>query len=356
MRAVQTMKIGIDVRKIEDYGIGTHIRNVVLATAARAPQHDFYLYCDPANKVEVDPAFHLIEEPAGKYSLREHFSLAHKAKANGIDLFHSPHYTLPLRLECRSIVTVHDLIHLKFQQYFPAWKVQAAKYVLRHAAQKSDRILAVSETTRADLIEWMPEVQSKITVIYNRLSQHWFQPPPPIDLAKVGIPEDFLLYVGNFKRHKGIDTLLDAYCKNTALPPLVLVGQNHETEHELSEKILRTPNVRLLGFAGTDFLRVLYSRATLFVFPSLYEGFGYPPLEAMASGCPVLSSDAPAMKEVLGASAEYFDRGNVEDLLSKLEIICADGDRRKTLTELGLEQARRFTSDEPLLRLLEIWS
>src|SRR5262245_57994077 len=123
------MKIGIDIRKIADYGIGTHIKNVVLAAAEIAPQHEFYFYYDPSNTIETNPRFHLEPEPAAKYSLREHFSLAQKARANQIDLFHSPHYTLPLRLEGRSIVTIHDLIHLKFQEYFPAWKVQAAKYV-----------------------------------------------------------------------------------------------------------------------------------------------------------------------------------------------------------------------------------
>src|SRR4030095_8658630 len=118
----------------------------------------------------------------------------------------------------------------------------------------------------------------KITVIYNRLSDHWFQPSPKVDLSRAGISSEFLLYVGNFKKHKGIETLVQAYRNRPGLPPLVLAGQNPEAEHELTEKILTTPNIRLLGFAGGDFLRALYCNAMLFVFPSLYEGFGYPPL------------------------------------------------------------------------------
>jgi glycosyltransferase involved in cell wall biosynthesis len=350
------MKIGIDIRKITDYGIGTHIKNVVLSTAKIGKQHEFYFYYDPSNPIDLEPGFHLEPEPASKYSLREHFSLAQKAKANQIDLFHSPHYTLPLRLDCRCIVTVHDMIHLKFQEYFPAWKVQAAKYVLRRAAQKSEKIIVVSKTTRADLMEWMPELESKITVIYNRLSTGWFQPPPKLDLSKAGIPRDFILYVGNFKKHKGIETLIRAYASKPDLPPLILAGHNHNAEHELTEKILNLPNVRLLGFAENDFLRALYCNAMFFVFPSLYEGFGYPPLEAMASGCPVLSSDAPAMKEVLGDSAEYFARGNFEDLLSKIEKFSADTQRRKLLSEAGMENAQKYTSEEPLKKILELWS
>jgi len=350
------MKIGIDVRKINDYGIGTHIRNVVLAAAGRAKNHEFHLFYDPSNIPATDPSFHLAPEPAAKYSLREHFSLARKAQELGIELFHSPHYTLPLRLEGRSIVTVHDLIHIKFQKYFPKWKVQAAKYVLRRAVQKSEKIIVVSETTKRDLVEWMPESESKLHVVYNRLSEEWFHPAQETDLAGLGIPDEFLLYTGNFKKHKAIDVLIDAYRRGKDLPFLVLIGQNRDLDHDLSQAILNTPNVRLLGFARAEFLHALYAKAILFVFPSRYEGFGYPPLEAMACGCPVLSSDAPAMKEVLGNAAEYFASGNSEDLLCRLVELCSNQEKRRTLSKMGREQAAKFISDASLNQLLEIWS
>ena len=350
------MKIGIDIRKINDYGIGTHIRNVVLAAADIATQHEFFLFYDPVDSPNTNPRFQLIAEPSAKYSLREHFSLARNAKEQAIDLFHSPHYTLPLRWEGRSIVTVHDLIHIKFQEYFPAWKVQAARYVLRRAVQKSEKVIVVSDTTRADLTELIPEATKKIHVIYNRLSQKWFGPAPKTSLDSLGIPNDFILYTGNFKKHKGIDVLMEAYRAGKDLPFLVLIGQNHDLDHDLSQQILNTPNVRLLGFGRTDFLHTLYSRAMLFVFPSRYEGFGYPPLEAMACGCPVLSSDAPAMKEVLGNAADFFASGNAEDLLCRLVEICSDETKRKTLSEMGRIQALKFTTSDSLKKLTELWA
>lgn len=350
------MRIGIDVRKIADYGIGTHIRNVVLPAASLARNHEFTLYYDPSNTVEANSYFRWVPENSAKYSVWEHFSLARKAKMDGVELFHSPHYTLPLMVNCPSVVTVHDMIHLKFPEYFPAWKVQAAKYVMKQAAHKARKIIAVSETTREDLLEWFPGIAEKIKMIYNRLSQEWFQAPPQINLQDLGIPADFLLYVGNFKRHKGIDTLIDSYSRRPDLPPLVLVGQGHQMDHELSTRILATPNVRLLGFAEGKFLRKLYSQAILFVFPSLYEGFGYPPLEAMASGCCVLSSDAPAMKEVLGNSAEFFERGNAEDLIAKIQLLLADSVRRKALISLGLERAKSFATDESPRQLIQEWN
>jgi glycosyltransferase involved in cell wall biosynthesis len=349
------MKIGIDVRKISDYGIGTHIRNVVLPAASMMPQHQFFLYYDPHNATDQNPDYHWIEERAGKYSIREHFSLARKAKMNRIDLFHAPHYTLPLFLRSPAVVTIHDLIHLKFEHYFPAWKVHAAKYLIRKSATKSRKIITVSETTLNDLLDWIPSLEGKVEVIYNRLSEVCFEESSGTDVRSLGIGEEFILYVGNFKKHKGIDILLDAFSRNSGLPPLILVGSGHDLEHDLSERILGMRNVRLLGFAGQKILRALYSRALLFVFPSRYEGFGYPPLEAMAAGCAVLSSDAPAMKEVLGDAAEFFESGNPEDLLAKTEMLLSDQVLRNKLRQAGVLQARKFATDQSSRKIVELW-
>jgi glycosyltransferase involved in cell wall biosynthesis len=349
------MRIGIDVRKITDYGIGTHIRNVVLPAAVLMPEHEFFLYFDPNDSIDRDPVFHWIEEVAGKYSIREHFSLSRKAKMNRIDLFHAPHYTLPIFLRCPSVVTIHDLIHIRFHQYFPAWKVQAAKFVIRNGAKKAHRIITVSQTTRNDLLDWMPSLESKVQVLYNRLEQECFDPVPGIDPGSLGIAKEFILYVGNFKKHKGIDTLIDAYSRDPCLPQLVLVGSGSDMDYDLGERILNIRNVRMLGFAGADILRALYSRALLFVFPSRYEGFGYPPLEAMAAGCPVLSSDAPALKEILGDAAEFFRCGDAEELLAKLQSLLSDGVRRRALTESGAMQARKFATDESSRKIVELW-
>lgn len=354
-RIAAPVKIGIDVRKIGDYGIGTHIRNVVLRAAQIATGHEFFVYHDPRDTIEGFDPDHTIAESAGKYSIQEHFSLPRKARQNRLDLFHSPHYTLPLFMDCPSIVTIHDLIHLKFQHYFPFWKVQAAKYVIANAAKKARRIITVSRTTRNDLLDWMPELHSKVDVIYNRLNEEFFQPPPPIDLQSLGVYSEFLLYAGNFKKHKGIDTLLEAYQKRPDLPQLVLVGQGHSMDHELTERILSTQKVRLLGFAGNSILRALYSKALIFLFPSRYEGFGYPPLEAMAAGSPVLSSSAPAMKEILGDAADFFDTGNAEDLLAKLQRLLTDADRRKALRDAGALQAKKFASEESPRKLAQLW-
>ena len=354
------MRIGIDVRKLDDYGIGTHIRNVVLRAAHVATEHQFCFYYPSGHSLDPDfqgPRYEWIEEPAGKYSIGEHVSLARRAEESGISLFHSPHYTLPYFIRVPSVVTVHDLIHFKFRDYFPAWKVEAAKFVMKQAVKKAKSVLTVSETTKNDLLNWMPDLQSKTKVLYNSLSAEWFESPQRLDLHSLGIAQEFVLYVGNFKKHKRIDLLVKAYrAAGQDLPQLVLVGQGHDTDHELSEQILSLPNVRLLGFTRPKLLRALYARALVFVFPSEYEGFGYPPLEAMASKCAVLSSDAAAMKEVLGDAAEFFRSGDSEELLTKLRLLLQDTGRREHLTKAGLVQAKKFASDESARKLVLEWN
>lgn len=349
------MKIGIDVRKLRDYGIGTHIKNVILPAVSMDNENQYVLFCDPADlRFEKSNAIWVAEESA-KYSVREHFNLGRKAAAHKIDLFHSPHYTLPLTFKKLSIVTIHDLIQFKFPQFYPAWKVRAGTFLLKRVIQKADLILTVSKTSRNDIVDMFPAAESKIEVIYNRLDPEWSQPAPALDLSSLGIEKDFILYVGNFKTHKGLETLVDAYCLLKNAPQLVLVGKSRDTESTLLEKCFANSRVRILGFAEGRMLRRLYTDALFFVFPSLYEGFGYPPLEAMSSGTPVLSSDTPALCEILSESVEFFKTGSVESLAAKLEMMIQDSGRRSELRTAGQKRANEFMTNDSPQKLLTIY-
>jgi len=233
--------------------------------------------------------------------------------------------------------------------------LEGAEFVLQRAIAKADVVLTVSNTSREDILERFPSARGKLEVLYNRLSEEWLRPVPEVNLGDIGIAKEFLLYVGNFKKHKGIDVLLDAYRTLKDPPQLVLVGNRGGMETELSERIFDTPNVRLLGLAEGALLRRLYAEATVFVFPSFYEGFGYPPLEAMISGAPVLSSDAPALREILGGAAEFFTRGNVEDLADRLQRLLGDSKKRQSLREFGIRHAKEFVSEKSPDQLLRIY-
>lgn len=349
------MKIGIDVRKLHDFGIGTHICNVILDAVGRDKSNSYFLFCAAPDLQNENGHVKWIPESSSKYSVMEHLSLARQTRKIGLDLFHSPHYTLPMRLQCPSIVTIHDLIHFKFREYFPAWKVKAAEIVIRNAVERARIVITVSETSKQDILEFLPRAKDKIEVLYNRLQNAWFEPAPEIDLSAMGIPTEYLLYVGNFKKHKGLHTLIDAYNAIRQLPPLLLVGNAWEIDSDLNDKILAQPKIRLLGYADRGLLHKLYSRAVLFVMPSLYEGFGYPPLEAMAAGAAVLSSDAPALREVLAEGVEFFQRGNADSLKAKLEMLIQSSARRRELIAAGYKRAQFFATDDSPQRLLEIY-
>jgi glycosyltransferase involved in cell wall biosynthesis len=349
------MRIGIDVRKIHDYGIGTHIQNVILPAIRMDDQNHYILICDPHDSQKDSKNIIWVADESSKYSIREHYSLAKKAKDHAVDLFHSPHYTLPLALKKPSIVTVHDLIQYKFSQFYPSWKVRAGSFILKRALEKADVVLTVSQTSKKDIVEIYPFTESKIQVIYNRLNPEWLKPAEPLDLSSLGIEKNFILYIGNFKRHKGVETLVNAFLLLKDPPQLVLAGKSNDTEQELLEKCFSTPRVRVLGFAEGDLLRRLYADTMLFVFPSLYEGFGYPPLEAMSCGAPVLSSDAPALCEILGDSVEFFQRGSVESLASKLESLIHDAQRLSQLRSAGPGKAQEYMTDSSPHQLLEIY-
>jgi len=349
------MNIGIDVRKLHDYGIGTHIREVVLHAALGDSSDRFTLFCEPGESTIDAPQFTWIVEESRKYSLREHVSLTRKSNEQKIEIFHSPHYTLPYLLNCKTIVTIHDLIHLKFREFFPYWKSKAAEFLLTQTVKKADVILTVSKTSRDDILELFPAAKGKIEVLYNRLGDLWNGPPSQVDPSALGISDPYLLYVGNFKRHKGIDTLVEAYSRLNNAPQLVLAGKSGELDADLSQKILANSKIRLLGLASGELLRALYAHAMIFVFPSLYEGFGYPPLEAMSCGTPVVSSDAPALKEILGKDAEFFARGNPDDLAQKLSQLLEDAEKRKRLAAAGPKHARNFMSEDSPRKLLSIY-
>lgn len=349
------MNIGVDARKLRDYGIGTHIRNVVLHAARSDTANRYFLFCEPGARESVDGPFTWIEESSPKYSLREHVSLSRKASENEITLFHSPHYTLPYLLNCKSIVTIHDLIHLKFREFFPYWKTKAAEFLIQQAIKKADLVITVSKTSRDDILEMFPASKGKIEVLYNRLSEEWLQPPEEMDLSTLGLPSEYVLYVGNFKKHKGIDTLIEAWSRLKNRPALVLTGKSGEMDSDLNARVFSQPDIRVLGFASGTLLRNLYRKAMLFVFPSLYEGFGYPPLEAMASGAPVLSSDAPALKEILGKDVEYFQAGKADDLQEKLGALIQDPARRTRHKNAAIKKAHTYADEDSPQKLLQIF-
>lgn len=279
-----------------------------------------------------------------------------------LDLFYSPDFVLPPQLSGRRLLTVHDLAFL----VHPECAVPSLGWYLRRAVPRSiaraDLLLADSENTRRDLICLMGVSPGRVEVLYPGVEPAFrplAQASREAARARYGLPERFLLTVGTIEPRKNLPRLLEAL---SGLPerlrlPLVVVGRPgwlYEETFAAVERYGLQREVRFLGFVPQEDLPALYNLALALVYPSLYEGFGLPPLEAMACGTPVLTSSVSSLPEVVGEAAVLVDPADVSSIREGLRRLLEDGELRTRLREQGLARAREFTWEKAAGRLREI--
>lgn len=364
------MRIAIDVRKLHDYGIGTYIRNLVTHLNRLDSTTEYILLCKPDDQTfasGLGENFRLVSQPAGPYSISEQIRIPIQLKREAIDLFHAPHYTLPALTPCRSIVTIHDCIHLRFPQYLPNRLAHGyARAALWTATHRSDRVLTVSEASKQDILTFFDIPADKITVIPNAIDDCFFVPPPDKNIERIReryqLQAPFLLYVGNVHPHKNLERLLDAFYKVRSLGhddlTLLIIGDDITRYAKLRRAVHRYQlhrYVRFLGFVPNETLRVLYHLARAFVFPSLYEGFGLPPLEAMASGTAVVTSNVSSLPEVTGDAAILVDPHSQDAIAGGICRVLEDNVFREELVTKGQARAKQFSWDRSIQHTLEIY-
>jgi alpha-1,3-rhamnosyl/mannosyltransferase len=353
------VRIGIDARKAADYGIGTYICSLTAHLVRQYPSCRWFLFHRPGDEGLLPDGENvtLVPERAGTYTIRELIALSLRSRQCRLDLFHAPHYTLPLRLPCPSVVTVHDLIHLLFREYLPHPLARHyARYMIGRAVREAAGVITVSWSTEGDIRKHFPEARSRISVIPNGVEQT-FSPRPLPEVREwlshsLDMKGAYLLFVGNPKKHKNLDLLMRAFARIHSSYPgleLVVVGGGREQHSELSDRARALgihSRTRLFGNVDRETLALLYSAASVFVFPSLYEGFGLPPLEAMSCGAPVAASSSSSIPEVLGPAAAYFSPENVDSLMTALCDLLDHPGKRERLARLGKKRSRLFSWEE----------
>lgn len=265
------------------------------------------------------------------YGIKEQFKFPYKElKKLKPDLLHVPHYNVPIFYKGDMVVTIHDLTHLVCSEFFGSkLKILYAKIMMKIAIKKAKFILTVSESTKRDIIRYFKVPEDKIKVTYLGVKDDIKRKEKSeIDYLyeKFSIPRDkkLLMYVGNLKPHKNLERLLVAFSrlKDNKECSLLLVGkafENYNVLEDREKELNISDNVIHTGIVSEDELVDLYNLVDLFVFPSLYEGFGLPIIEAMACGTKVVSSNSSSLPEVGGESIEYFDSKNIEDIANIIE-------------------------------------
>ena len=373
------LRIVLDARRIADFGIGTYIRNLV-RSLSKLDSTNHYTVVTPAPDVpELKDLPSNFETAVFSGNITGFIQLSYTLFLRKIpaDLFHVPLNAVPLWMPKPYLVTIHDMSTLLFGNRQSGYESKLRHFYLRRGLQRADRVMTVSSATRHDVESVLGIPASRIRVVYNAPDPTFRQPPPTSDhshpaeiqrvLDRYRIQYPFLLYVGRTNPQKNIPRLVEAFAvlrgemrehPRYANIRLIIIGDEISRNPALRHAVIHSrveDVVRFLGFVPIETLRAFYQAASAFVFPSLYEGFGLPPLEAMACGTPVVCSNVSSLPEVVGDAAVIVNPENVFDIARGMREILLDDVLRSRLVALGLEQARNFSWERTAAEVLRAY-
>jgi glycosyltransferase involved in cell wall biosynthesis len=315
----------IDARMINNSGIGTYIKNLIIYIVEK---FEVTLLGD-INELNEFKVKNIIPLRSKIYSIKEQFELFYIVPK--CDIFWSPHYNVPLFgvKAAKRVVSIHDAFYFAFYNNLNLKQKFYAKYVMNKAVKESDVVITVSDFSKSEIVKYTGIKPGKIQVIHNGVKQAQSLKDIKVVRTKYKLPLHYILFVGNVKPHKNLKNFLKAYLMlNLELSTkfkIVIVGRKDGFiigDNELFNLIDATAalnnNITFTGFVDEEDMDTIYSNASLFVFPSIYEGFGLPTLEAMLNNCPVLASNINSLSEVCGDAAVYFDPFDATDINKKM--------------------------------------
>jgi glycosyltransferase involved in cell wall biosynthesis len=347
-------RIGVNALYLIPGGVGgteIYLRELLAALASIDTTNEYFVFTNLETGQDLTPrqanfhwkpqAVHAIFRPAR--ILWEQTVLALEAWRYSLDVLFNPGFTAPLTVRCALVTTFHDLQHKRYPEYFRGLDLPFWKFLLWAAAHRSRRLIAVSEATRADLLHFYKLPAERVTVVAHGVNPQFFT----LDRSHI---EPYLLCVSTLHPHKNIERLVRAYARKPREYKLVLAGlrgfQTSAVESLIAELGVGD-RVTIPGWIPREDLMRLYEKAHAFVYPSTFEGFGMPVLEAMAAGIPAACADILALREVAGSGAEeaalFFDPLNEDALAAALDRITTDAELRMRLAAAGPERARPYT-------------
>ena len=371
------MKVAIDIRRMTEFGVGTYIRNVV-RTLARLDRDSTYFLIGSAARVAecgpLPPNFQPVELAGRDDTVKGNLAFRTIVKRLGCDLVHIPHlFWIPRGLGCPYVLTVHDLLdHMYGSRNASGVRRSLHFHLTRRVLRKAARVIAVSQFTKNEIEKLLAIPDDRIEVVHNAIDErflhgHATDADRELIAQRYLVNYPFILYAGAIRPHKNVVRIIEAFSalkselqKEQQYPDLklIIIGDDLSSHPRLRRTVVRgcvQNDVRFLGFVPIEVLRIFYDVAKIFVFPSLYEGFGLPPLEAMAHGTPVVTSNTSSLPEVAGNAALLVNPENVFEIRRGLQRVLLDPVLRAGMKQRGYEQAQRFSWTSSVSRILEIY-
>ncbi|OJJ16199.1 hypothetical protein BKI52_35530 [marine bacterium AO1-C] len=364
------MKIGFDAKRafFNRSGLGNYSRNTLQLLAQYYPDHAYVLYT-PSSKDTIDFSMPNAEviEPQGWVnqklkSLWRSLWMAKDLNRDTIDLFHGLSNQLPKNIQKfkgKTIVTIHDLIFLRYPELYKKADRMIDTRKFRHAAENADRVISVSEQTKADLIDFFDIPAHKIEVVYqgcHSIFQHKVSSEVQKKLQQqYQLPSDFLLSVGTIEARKNVGIIVKALQKHGIDIPLVVVGQPTPYLEEVKALMNADSKVIFLHNVPLQDLPGLYQMAKIFVYPSLFEGFGIPIVEALFSDTPVVTSKGSCFPESGGDAAQYIDPKEIDSVAEGIQKVLNDSTLQTNMITNGQRHRQQFTDQQVAKNLMQVY-
>lgn len=371
------MNIGFDAKRayLNSSGLGNYSRTLIRSVVKHAPSNNYTLYTtreaggnfkdyvDEQKNIQVVEPDNIIDKTIG--ARWRSYGITDLLNQNNIDVYHGLSNELPFNIKKfkgKNIVTIHDLIFLHYPKLYPYIDSKIYNTKFKHACDIADVIIATSEATKRDIEQFYFTPEYKIKVIYQSCSANYYKTYSEEQKKKIkelnNLPNQFLLYVGTIEERKNLLTLVKAL-RDVKDIPLVVVGKPQKyfakvleyiTENDLKDRVI------FLRDIDNETLPIIYQLATVFIFPSIYEGFGIPILEALTSKTPVITSNGGCFPEVAGPDSYFVDTENEGQMADKINYLLTNEAARNKAIEAGYQYAQQFHPENITKQLLEVYT